>query len=74
MALSFSGIQNPLSALIAISPQQLAVNYRRTGSQKVLTKSTESILDLTFSSDGKTLASGNDDGTVLLWDLHNISF
>ena len=34
---------------------------------------TETITTLVFSHDGETLASGSDDGTVLLWDWEKIS-
>ena len=34
---------------------------------------TQTITTLVFSHDGKTLASGSDDGTVLLWDWDKIS-
>ena len=33
---------------------------------------TEPIETLVFSHDGKTLASGSEDGTVLLWDWEKI--
>jgi WD40 repeat protein len=35
----------------------------------VLTGHTRGVSDVTFSQDGKTLASCNDDGTVKLWNV-----
>ena len=44
-----------------------------TGNQlSTLTGHTEPIETLVFSHDGKTLASGSEDGTVLLWDWDKI--
>ena len=44
-----------------------------TGKQlATLTGHTENITTLVFSHNGKTLASGSDDGTVLLWDWDKI--
>ncbi len=34
---------------------------------------TQTVTTLVFSHDGKTLASGSDDGTVLLWDWEEVS-
>ena len=45
-----------------------------TGNQlATLTGHTENITTLVFSHDGKTLASGSQDGTVLLWDWDKIA-
>ena len=45
-----------------------------TGNQlATLTGHTENITILVFSHDGKTLASGSQDGTVLLWDWDKIT-
>ena len=44
-----------------------------TGNQlAILTGHTDNITTLVFSHDGKTLASGSEDGTVLLWDWGKI--
>ncbi len=44
-----------------------------TGNQVVtLTGHTETVTTLVFSHDGKTLASGSEDGTVLLWDWNKV--
>ncbi|MXV84540.1 hypothetical protein F4Z98_14355, partial [Candidatus Poribacteria bacterium] len=37
-----------------------------------LSKHNNWVKALTFSSDGKILASGSQDGTVLVWDLNKI--
>ena len=39
----------------------------------ILSGHTEPVEALVFSHDGKILASGSDDGTVLLWDWEKIS-
>ena len=45
-----------------------------TGNQlATLTGHTDNITTLVFSHDGKTLASGSEDGTVLLWNWETIS-
>ena len=38
----------------------------------ILSGHTEPIETLVFSHDGKTLASGSEDGTILLWDWDKI--
>ncbi len=38
--------------------------------QKTLTGHTDEILSVRFSADGQTLASGSEDGTVLLWEMN----
>ena len=38
--------------------------------KKTLTGHTTQVKSLTFSSDGETLVSGSDDGTVLLWKVN----
>lgn len=46
----------------------------KTGkSMGILSGHTETVKVLVFSHDGKILASGSDDGTVLLWDWEKIS-
>ena len=37
--------------------------------QRTLTGHTDEVLNVRFSADGQTLASGSADGTVLLWDM-----
>ncbi|MYB63339.1 hypothetical protein F4X73_01500 [Candidatus Poribacteria bacterium] len=39
---------------------------------KVLNGHTEAITRLVFSHDGRTLASGSKDGTILLWDWEKV--
>jgi WD40 repeat protein len=40
-----------------------------TGRQRRLAGHDDRVLSLTFSADGRTLLSGSDDGTAILWDL-----
>ena len=40
-----------------------------TGREFLLTDQAESLSALTFSPDGRTLASGSASGTILFWDL-----
>jgi WD40 repeat protein len=37
---------------------------------KTIEGNASGVSSLVFSSDGQTLASGNEDGTVMLWPVH----
>ena len=66
------------TALIAAGREfwdvQIKIRDIETGSElTTLAGHTQRITTLTFSHNGKVLASGSDDGTVLLWDWEKIS-
>ncbi len=61
--------------LILLGPQKHRIKLFDVETGKFignLTGHTEPIETLVFSHDGKTLASGSQDGTVLLWDWEQV--
>lgn len=76
--LAISPDGNNLAASSVFSRQNKPVEIRlwdiETGLEKMtLSGHTGWIFEIEFSSDGKTLASSSNDGTVILWDLTNIT-
>ena len=54
---------SPTPSVEPIKPEEFAL-------QDILTKGSNYILSVTISPDGQTLASGNQDGTIKVWNLH----
>ena len=54
--------------VVAAQVKKRADSWFRT----MLEEHTDPVLSISFSPDGRTLASGSDDGTVLLWDIASV--
>ncbi|MCG9128747.1 WD40 repeat domain-containing protein [Candidatus Poribacteria bacterium] len=68
---------SPDGTMLLECPMMMENSFRiwgvKSGKElEVLTGHTESITTLVYSHDGKILASGSNDGTVLLWDWEKI--